>query len=734
MFNFNYFKNRDFKKTEIQQHDLTDCGAACLAAISAYYNLEVPIAKIRQIAYTDQKGTNLLGMIEAAKQLGFDAKGVKVNNNQISELPCPSIAHVIVRGRLHHYVVILKTTDLEVTLMDPAIGKVQIMTTEEFFSIWTNVVLLIDPNESFEAKNEKYSVAKRFWFLLKPYSFIFTQILIGSVFAVILGLATSLYIQKIIDNVLPNDNGNLLNLMGVMMICIILFSVVLGHFKGILTLQTGQKIDAKLILGYYKHLLKLPQQFFDTMRTGEIISRINDAVKIRAFINDVIVGFIVNIFVLIFSFTLMFVFYWKLALLMLVVIPLYVLIYYFSNKVNKKTQRELMENSADLEAQLVESLNAVSTIKRFGIEDFTNLKTEGRFINLLKSIYESGTNSIWIGNASGMVTSLFTVILLWIGTTFVLKNELTAGELLSFYAIMGYFTGPVASFISMNKTIQDSLIAADRLFEIMDIDTDSNEGKVQITEDHIGNIQFKDVVFSYGTRSQVFDGLNLEMEAGKITAIVGQSGSGKSTLMSIIQKVYPISSGRVYIGKQNLEYIHGGSLKKLIGVVPQNIHLFAGNILDNIAVGDFNPDIEKVLRICQDLGILEFIEELPNGFKTYIGENGVSLSGGQRQRLAIARALYKDPSILIFDEATSALDSESESYTMKTLYDLKDKGKTVILIAHRLSSVISADKILVMDKGLLIESGNHEELLVKQGIYHNMWQKQMPDYKINTGK
>ncbi|MCH7401172.1 peptidase domain-containing ABC transporter [Belliella kenyensis] len=730
MFRFSSFKNRDFKRTEIQQHDLTDCGAACLAAVSAYYKLEVPIAKIRQIAYTDQKGTNLLGMIEAAKQLGFDAKGVKVSDDQIAELPGPCIAHVVVRGRLHHYVVILKTTEKEVTMMDPAHGKIQTVSAESFFTIWTNVILLLEPGESFEEKNEKYSVAKRFWFLLKPYTFIFTQILIGSVFAVILGLATSLYIQKIIDNVIPNDNGNLLNLMGVLMICIILFSAILGHFKGILTLQTGQKIDAKLILGYYKHLLNLPQQFFDNMRTGEIISRINDAVKIRAFINDVIVGFVVNIFVLIFSFTLMFIFYWKLALLMIVVIPLYIVIYIFSNKVNKKTQRELMENSADLEAQLVESLNAVSTIKRFGIEDYTNIKTEGRFINLLKSIYESGTNSIWIGNLSGLVTSVFTVALLWIGTSFVLQNELTAGELLSFYAIMGYFTGPVASFISMNKTIQDSLIAADRLFEIMDIETDDNEGKIQLDESQIGNIAFKDVVFSYGSRNQVFNGLDLEIETGKFTAIIGQSGSGKSTLTSIIQKVYPITSGRVYIGNQNLEYIHSGSLKKMIGVVPQQIHLFAGNIVENIAVGDFYPDMDRVLSICQDLGILTFIEALPQGFKTYIGENGVSLSGGQRQRLAIARALYKDPSILIFDEATSALDSESEAFTLKTLHNLKDQGKTVIMIAHRLSSVVGADQILVMDQGQLIETGAHEQLMADKGVYHEMWKKQMPDYKL----
>ncbi|MGY6557838.1 MAG: peptidase domain-containing ABC transporter [Nitritalea sp.] len=727
MLKFDYFKKKRFKKAKVKQHDMTDCGAACLSSIANFFDADIPIARIRQLASTDQKGTNLLGMIEAAKVIGFDAKAVRLKEEQLSLLPTPSVAHVIVKGVLHHYVVVLEVTDKQVTVMDPAIGDLVVLPREEFLKVWTKIILLVEPNSSFEKTKQTYSIPERFWFLLSPYKFILTQVLVGSVFAVVLGLGTSLYIQKIIDNVLPNGNMNLLNLMGVIIISIILFSAVINHFKGILVLQTGQRIDARLILGYYKHLLKLPQSFFDTMRTGEIISRINDAVKIRTFINDVIVGFVVNVFVLVFSFTLMFIFYWKLALMMLFVIPMYLVIYAYSNKINKKTQRELMEASADLEAQLVESINAVSTIKRFGMETYTNIKTESRFVNMLKAVYDSGRNGIWIGNLSGSVTSLFTIVLLWIGTSFVLRNELTPGELLSFYAIMGYFTGPVASFIGMNKSIQDSLIAADRLFEIMDVHTDEEESLMPMSKEKLGPITFKEVKFRYGSRATVFENLNLVIPHGEVTAIVGQSGSGKSTLLSLLQKLYPLNGGKIFIGEHDISYVKADSLKELVGVVPQNIHLFAGNVLENIAIGDFTPDMDRVIRISKQLGILDFIEELPQGFQTYIGENGVSLSGGQRQRLAIARALYKNPEILIFDEATSALDSTSEEYILNTLYTLKEERKTVILIAHRLSTVVGANKIVVMDKGKVVEEGNHFDLIEKEGAYAGMWKKQLPE-------
>lgn len=711
----------------IKQHDLTDCGATCLASVAAYYKLTVPVARIRQYASTDKKGTNVLGLIEAANKLGLNAKGVKATFDQLPHVPVPVIAHVIVKGILHHYVVVYQVTDTAVEVMDPARGEILSMSHKEFQEIWTGVLVLVQPGDTFMEGNEKISVTKRFLYLLKPHKSVLLQVLLGAIVYTLLGLSTSIFLQKIVDNVLPEGNRNLLNLMGVIIIVLLVFRVIINHAKSLLTIKTGQQIDARLILGYYKHLLRLPQQFFDNMRVGEIISRINDAVKIRVFINDVLIGFSVNFFILIFSFVLMFTYYWKLALIMMGVVPLYAVIYYFSNKVNKATQRQLMESSAELEAQLVESINSVSTIKRFGLEDFTNMRTETRFVGMLKSIYQSNTNALWIGDFSGLVSSAFTIILLWAGSIFVLDNIITPGELLSFYAIIGYFTGPVSSLIGMNKTIQDASIAADRLFEIMDIERESIENKAELTPDMIGDIHFRNVHFRYGSRVTVFEGLDLMIPKGKITAIVGESGSGKTTLLSLLQNIYPIESGNIQLGGFDLKYLTNDSLRRYVSAVPQDVHLFAGNVINNIAVGEFEPDMKKIVAICQELDILKFIENLPNGFNTYIGENGTSLSGGQRQRLAIARALYRDPEILILDEATSSLDSKSEQYIQLAVQSLSKKKKTIIIIAHRLSTVMNADKIVVLEKGKLIEEGNHRKLIGKKGKYFELWRQQFPE-------
>ncbi|MFN9998486.1 MAG: peptidase domain-containing ABC transporter, partial [bacterium] len=498
----------------------------------------------------------------------------------------------------------------------------------------------------------------------------------------ILGLSTSIYMQKIIDFVLVEGNIRLLNLLSVAMIVILIFQLIIGGYKTVFGLQTGQMIDARLILGYYKHLLKLPQRFFDTMRVGEIISRVNDAVNIREFINNVALNFIVNGLIVIFSIVLMFFYYWKLALIMLAIIPVYLLIYWISNKVNKKWQRRLMEESAELESQLVESLNAVGTIKRFGLETFANDKTEVRFVTLLRTIYKTSIYSLYIGTGSEFFTRLFTIILLWAGSYFVIQRELSPGELLSFYALVGYFTGPASSLIGANKNIQDALIAADRLFEIIDLETESsNENKIELTPEQIGDIYFNNVTFRYGSRTTVFEGLNLAISKGQSTAIVGESGSGKSTLLSLLQNMYPLKEGNITIGGLDLQHISNRSLRQMVGVVPQNIDLFTGTIIDNIAIGDNEPDMQRVLSLSKMIGIDDFIEKLPNTYNSIVSEQGVNLSGGQRQRIAIVRALYRNPEILILDEATSSLDPASEQKVQDSMNWFKAQGKTVIIIA-----------------------------------------------------
>ena len=615
------------KGTLIKQHDYKDCGAACLASISAHYGRLVPIARVRQIAHTDTRGTNVLGMIQGLNELGFNAKGVKGDLEAITQIPLPAIAHVIVNETMHHYVVIYKVHKGKISVMDPGPGKMIHYTLEEFSKIWTGVLILLEPNEYFEQRNDKTSIYSRFWNLIQPHKSVAIQALLGAVVYTILGLSTSIYIEKITDYVLIDGNTRLLNILSVGMIVILIFQIYIGSMKSVLMLQTGQKIDKHLILGYYKHLLDLPQRFFDTMKIGEITSRINDAVKIRAFINDASIQIFVNIFTIIFSFALMFTYYWKLALIIAIVIPLYFLIYWITNKLNKKVERQLMEDSADLESHLVESLNSVRTIKQFGLETFENNKTDNHFSKLLKTIYKSVLNSLFSGSSSEFLSRIFTIILLWVGSRYVIDQTITPGELLSFYALIGYFTSPVMELIGLNKTIQNAVIAADRLFEIMDLEREEATDKFELTRENIGAIEFKNVEFSYGSRVDVFKDFSCSIPKGKTTAIVGESGSGKTTIASLLQNLYPLKNGKITIGDYDLSYISNYSLRSLVSTVPQQIDLFSGNVIENIALGEDFPDVQRILDIAKGIGIIEFIENLPNGFQTHLGENGAMLSG-----------------------------------------------------------------------------------------------------------
>jgi len=714
---------------KVKQRDITDCGAACLASVAAWYSVRLPVSRIRQFAGTDRKGTNVLGLIEASAKMGFLAKGVKGEWDSLFKIPKPAIAHLIINGNLTHYVVIIRATDKFIQIMDPEDGNIHKVPHAQFRKVWTGVLILIAPGEKFSVKDEKVSLTNRLWQLIKPNSRILVQSLVGAIIFSVLGLSMSIYVGRLIDQVIPGGNINLLNLMGIAMVLIILLRLLLGLFQSLFILKTGQRIDASLILGYYQHLLKLPQSFFDNMRTGEIISRISDAVKIRVFINDVSINLILNVFILIVSFVLMFTFFWKLAVIMLVVVPFYFCIYYISNHLNKKVQRKVMERAADLEAQLVESLNSVGTIKRFSLEEYSNFRTENRFVGLLETIYKSGLNSMFSSSSGALVTQLITLIVLWVGAGFVMKTQITPGELLSFYSIVGYYTGPVTSIIGFNRTLQDAKIAADRLFEIFDLEIDDEKDKIELRPEMVNDICFENVKFRYGTRVEVFSSLDIRIHKGEITAVVGESGSGKTTLASLLQNLYPLQDGHIWVGGYDLQHFTNKSLRKVVSVVPQKIDLFAGDVINNIAIGEINPDMGEILAVCEKLGMIKFIESLPNGFKTYIGENGATLSGGQKQRIAIARALYRNPEVLILDEATSSLDSFAESFVQNTLKMLRDEGRTVIVIAHRLSTISLADRIIVLDNGTVIQEGTFSELSAMEGHFRKMWMHQAIEFE-----
>jgi ATP-binding cassette subfamily B protein len=344
--------------------------------VAAYYGLKMPLSLIRRYAGTGKEGTNVFGMIQAAEKLGFCAKGVKGDVNCLGGIPKPAIAHVVPPNADAHYIVLYKSGSSHLSVMDPSEGKLLRINMEIFKRQWTGVLLLLTPGEQFEKGNRQVSVQMRFWMLFRPHRYILIQAFIGALVYTLLGFSTSLYIQKLTDYIFVGGNTNLLNLLSILMLLLLFFQVVIASFKDIFLVRTGQLIDLRLILGYYRHLLKLPQQFFDAMRTGEILSRINDALKIRNFINTVVLNLTVNLLIVTFSFALMFALYWPLALVMLMIIPFYVMLYLIVNRLNKKRERGVMEAAAGLESQLVETLSTIKTIKYFKLEGPAEMKTE----------------------------------------------------------------------------------------------------------------------------------------------------------------------------------------------------------------------------------------------------------------------------------------------------------------------------------------------------------------------
>ena len=657
--------------------------------------------------------------------MGLIAKGVRTSINMLSEIPLPAIAHIIKESdQQHHYVVIYANSKKGLQVMDPASGKLETWKRSEFQKQWSGVLVIFRKKKDFHQINETASNWKRFWELVKPNQKNYLRAFVAALLFTILGLGISVYVQKITDVVLVDSDLLLLHQLSLILLLILIIQFVLGLVKSISVLKSGQRIDAQLVLGYFRHILKLPQRFFDTNQVGEIISRVNDAIKIRFFINDLAIELLVNILIVIFSFSFLVFYSWRLSLVIALIIPLYAITYVVVNRRNQKTERGLMENAAELESILVENISQVKTLKQFGSEGFANDRLQNSFGSLLTTYYRSGLTEISGRATAQFLSAGFVLILLWFGSVYVIEDLLSTGELFSCYALMAYFSGPIGSLISMNKTIQNALIAADRLFEIMDLACEQEPPFKPLDKSGLGNIQFEGISFGYGNRTEIFRDFSTTIYQGQITAIVGESGSGKSTLISLLQKLYQPRSGRIMIGDYDLQQLGKTCLQDIMTVVPQHLDLFTGSITENIALGDRAPDMERIRDIYNQLEMGEMIRDLPFGLETQVGQNGIMLSGGQRHRIAIARALYRHPEILLLDEAGTALDAHAEEMVWSILCQLRERGKTIIMVSHQLHTISRADRILVLDSAKIVEQGTHHQLLAAKGKYYRMWKLQ----------
>jgi ABC-type bacteriocin/lantibiotic exporter with double-glycine peptidase domain len=698
----------------IKQRDGSDCGVACLAALASHYAMRLSVAQIRQLTGTDQSGTTVFGLVQASKQLGFIARAVRAQVTELSGIAFPAIAHIIVRGTHFHYIVVLRVTRKRVTLMDPATGRFSRCSIAQFQEMWTGVLVLMAPGADFQPVDQRPS--RFFWYLqlLRPHRSALVQALFGAILGTLLALTGSFYIQKVVDSVIVESNTQLLNLLSVSMLAVLAFGVVLNIGQNLLITRSGQSIDLTLILSYYRHLFTLPQTFFDGMRVGEMVSRINDAVKIRVFLNQQGTNFVISILTLVLAVFAMFVFSWKLALFALAFLVLYSILFRVAVLRNRLFSRRIMEQSADLDAQIVESLDMASTLRRFDRQWVAEMKTESLLVRLLNSNYSSGLFGIAISSIGSIIVQSFTIILLWIGAAAVIQTQLSPGQLISCFALTGYLTGPANNLLSIIVSALEVQVAADRLFEILDLNSEKNEGTINLTDIAELEICLENVSFAYPGRAPILKNVHARFVPGEIALLRGESGCGKSSILALLQRFYLPAEGRIFFGQYEIRYISASSLRTQIAVVPQKIDLMSGTVMENIALGECEPDMRKVVAICIKLGLLDFIQSLPEGFQTRLAEDGRNFSGGQRQRLAIARALYIDASIYLFDEPVAALDEVSEKRLLNVLQELRDLGKIVILVSHDSRLVSFADRVYTVS-GSKMERESTEAKYLEDG-------------------
>jgi len=711
----------------IKQQDLKDCGAACLATISLQYGLKYPISKIREVAGTDRQGTNAYGLVKAAEKLGFTAKGVKGDQEAFfSEFPLPAIAHVVIDETLLHYVVIHKISKTEVLVADPAKGLVK-YTPDDFFQIWTGVLILMVPTPQFRKGNETKGLFARFFGLLLPQKRMIFGIFLASLLFTVLGILGAFYFQFLLDEILPYDMEKTLHILSIGIIVLYLFKVLLDAFRSHLLLYLSQKLDISLILGYYHHVLKLPMSFFGARKTGEIISRLMDASKVRDAISSATLTIMIDILMVIAGGAIL---YSQSALLFgitLLLVPIYIGLVWGFHKPFDRLNREQMEKNAQLTSYIVESIDGIETVKAYHAEGKANFETEQKFVSFLKSVFKFGVFNNVQGSLKGLVQYVGGVVILWVGAVQVMKGHMTMGQLITYNALLAYFLDPIQNLINLQPTVQTAVVAADRLGEILDLETEKGEqedNKLQPASLK-GDIELQNVDFRYGTRELTLQGINLTIRQGEKIAFVGESGSGKTTLIKLLMQFYQHEKGEILINEHNIRDIHLDSLRERIAYIPQDTFFFSGTIMDNLRLGvDDSVDLEHIIEACKQARAHEFINSFPLRYQTLLEENATNISGGQKQRLAIARAILKNPDILIMDEATSNLDSITEKAVSDTINSFSNL--TTIIIAHRLSTIMRCDRIYVMDQGQILEQGTHEELIAKQGKYYELWKDQLP--------
>ncbi|RCJ40332.1 peptidase C39 [Nostoc punctiforme NIES-2108] len=705
------------------QQSGSDCGAACLVMVSRYWGKNFSVNRLRDIANVDRNGSSLRGLSAAAESIGFATRPVKASLDQLAKQKLPAIAHW--EGK--HYIVVYEITPKHVIVADPAIGQ-RTLSHAEFKANWTGYTLLLQPTAMLKDTKETSTPFWQFFELMKPHSLVMLEVFVASLFIQIFGLVTPLFTQLILDRVVVQRSELTLTAVGLGLLIFSLFRVAMTGLRQYLLDHTANKLDLALIVGFIRHTLRLPLSYFESRYVGDIISRVQENRKIQRFLSGEALSILLDLVTVFIYLGLMFWYSWKMALLVLVIIPPFFLLALIATPFLQKISREIFNAVANESSYLIEVLSGVRTVKSTAVEQTVRWHWEELLSKEIKTNFSGQIISNRLQIFSNTIEAVVTTILLWFGAYQVIHNQLTIGQLVAFNMLLGNIIRPFQRLTVLWNQLQEVVIAVERINDVLDAEPEEDlQHQVRQSLPPIqGNIRFDNVTFRYHPESDinVLENLSFEVHSGQMVALVGRSGSGKTTISKLVLGLYPPTDGKVLIDGQDITSLSLRSLREQVGVVDQDTFLFGGTIRENISLAHPGATLAEIIEAARLAGADEFIKKLPMGYETQIGEGGGMLSGGQRQRIAIAKALLGNPKLLILDEATSHLDAESERIIQTNLNTIL-QGRTTLVIAHRLSTVRNADLILVLDRGVLIESGTHRELMAKRGHYFYLNHQQM---------
>lgn len=702
---------------------MMDTGLASLSVIAARYKIPIDMRQMER-AYVTESGTvDTITILRAAKDLKLKARSYEgVSKEKLTKMIFPAI----IKMKNGHYIVITRINDDKIFIIDPRYKMESVEANKDrLLSDWTGEIILFTRRFNLDEEKRKFGFS---WFMpvITKYSKYIRTVFFVSLLIQILGLCSPLFTQVIIDKVLVHHSSSTLDVLIIGMILTNLFSTWITTLRSYLFTNITIKMDVVLSSHLFKTITALPIKYFNKWQVGDVVSRVGELENLRSFITGSSLTIVLDIIFAVVYAVVMLYYSPILSLVVAVIIPLFVLLNLVVAPIYKKRINDRFLVGAESRSFLIETITGVQTVKSSGVEKTFIQRYEEILARYVQSVF-SVVNLANIAGCIGMfIQQIFNLAILWVGAIYVMNGDITVGELIAFQMMAGYLIGPIMRLVNMWQYFQQTRVSMERLGDIMNEETEPafNPGRTTLPSLK-GEIALDNITFRYTPDGKnVLDKMSVKIAPGMKVGIVGRSGSGKSTLTKLIQRLYLPENGRVLIDGVDVAQVEPAWLRRQIGVVLQDSMLFSGTIEENIKIACPNATHEEVVKAAELAGAAMFIDEMPHGYDTFVGERGSLLSGGQRQRVSIARALISDPRIIIFDEATSALDYESEKIIMDNINQIAE-GRTMLMIAHRLSTVENCDAIIVIDKGHIIEAGPHAELMKRQGAYYRLYMAQM---------